>query len=163
MRSCTAVNSSRLEISASLWQALMHDLRQRGGAERESGAFLLGSHSGGVRQVTHWVPYDDLDSGALLQGYVRLGTDAFTRLWAKCSQLRLEVVADLHTHPGGPRQSDSDRAHPMICKLGHLALIVPNYAQGVVRPHVVSLNIYQGNKQWISHFGRDAEALIRLT
>jgi proteasome lid subunit RPN8/RPN11 len=156
------MNYSRLEMSAALWEALMRDLRERGRGVRESGAFLLGTLGDDVRQVTQWVPYDDLDVDALLQGYVRLGTEAFVRLWAKCTELRLEVVADVHTHPGGPRQSGSDRAHPMISRLGHLALIVPNYAQGVVKPHAISVNIYQGNKQWISHFGRDAEALIRL-
>ena len=157
------MNFSQLEMNVSLWATLMNDLRERGGARRESGAFLLGSHSDNVRRVTHWVPNDELDGGALLKGYVRLGTEAFSRLWAKCSDLQVEVVADVHTHPGGPGQSDSDRAHPMISKPGHLALIVPNYAQGVVMPRAVSVNVYQGNKQWTSRFGRDAEALIRLT
>lgn len=149
-------------MSASTWLELMADLRARGRAKRESGAFLLGRAVGQVRLVQRWVAYDVLDPDALSYGYVRLNTQAFTKLWALCEELRLEVVADVHTHPGNPRQSSSDRANPMISQPGHVALIVPNFAQGVVLPYSVSVNIYAGNKRWNSFFGRNAEMLIHL-
>ena len=45
-----------------------------------------------------------------------------------CKARGLTVVADVHTHPSGAEQSGSDRAHPIIARAGHLALIVPNFA-----------------------------------
>jgi hypothetical protein len=56
----------------------------------------------------------------------------------------------------------SDKANPMISQAGHIALIVPNYAQGKVMPSDVSLNVYQGARQWNSFFGHDAQRRIRL-
>lgn len=156
-------NISQLEIKRSLWANLVTDLRMRGGGKRESGAFMLGRIEGAVRQVDSWVPYDLLDSAALSNGYVRLGTQAFTALWARCAELGKVVVADVHTHPLGPRQSQSDRANPMIAQAGHVALIIPNFAQGAVLPNSISVNIYHGAKRWSSYIGRDAELLVRLT
>lgn len=152
-----------LEVPAPLWKALIDDLRQRGFGKRESGAFLLGTMDGDVRRVQAWVPYDELDANALSAGYVRLDTSAFTRLWAICAEKYLTVVADVHTHPGSPNQSRSDRANPMISQAGHFALIVPKFACGPVAPRDVSVNVYLGSKQWASFFKRDAQALIRLT
>jgi hypothetical protein len=44
------------------------------------------------------------------------------------------VVADVHTHPGGYGQSGVDQANPMIPETGHLALIVPNFADRAYGP-----------------------------
>lgn len=151
-----------LETTSATWTALADDLRRRGDDCRESGAFLLGSSDEHRRKFVAWVAYDDLDVDALSEGYVRLGTAAFTKLWAICGERNLEVVADVHTHPGNPRQSISDREHPMVSIPGHMAIIVPNFAQGVVLPGKVSVNIYQGGLTWQSFFGRDAEKLINL-
>lgn len=156
------MNSSRLEISVALWAGLMADLCRRGGGRRESGAFLLGSMAGDIRRVESWVPYDELDPDALKAGYVCLATAAFTRLWATCAEVGKVVVADVHTHPGGPRQSVSDRANPMISRAGHVALIVPRYARGQVSPLDLGVNVYLGDKQWESYFKLDAQARVQL-
>lgn len=156
------MNSQLLELPEPVWAGLIDDLRRRGGGIRESGAFLLGELNGGTRRVQTWIPYDELDASALAQGYVRLSTATFTKLWAKCSELGMVVVGDVHTHPKGPRQSMSDKANPMISQDGHIALIIPNYAQGKVMPSDVSLNVYQGSKQWNSFFSHDAQQRIDL-
>ena len=152
----------RLEAKATTWQALVDDLRKRGNGRRESGAFLLG-HSDDTRRIfLTWIAYDDLDNKALSKGYVQLCTSAFTKLWAICAELQMEVVADVHTHPRNPRQSISDREHPMISIPGHMAIIVPNFAQSVVNPHDVSVNFYHGAMQWESFFEREAGTMINL-
>lgn len=156
------MNSNRLEVHKATWLDLMKDLRQRGGGKRESGAFLLGQVQGHTRHVHSWVAYDDLDPEALTRGYVRLGTAAFTQLWALCEARRQAVVADVHTHPRGPQQSLSDRNNPMISQAGHMALIVPRYAQGEVTPRSVSVNVYLGAKCWASYVDREAEARIYM-
>lgn len=156
------MNYKQLEIDSALWVDLIADLRHRGGGRRESGAFLLGFIDGEIRRVKSWVPYDELDSNALALDHVRLGTAAFTALWARCSQCGQVVVADVHTHPSDPRQSLSDRANPMIACSGHIALIIPNFAEGPTIPSALSVNVYLGSNQWSSHYGGDADARMRL-
>jgi proteasome lid subunit RPN8/RPN11 len=69
-------------------------------------------------------------------------------LWELCKQRGLSVVADVHTHPGGSQQSDSDRAHPMISRSGHIALIVPRFAAAPVARAQVGIYRYEGSKCW---------------
>lgn len=152
----------RLEFEHGVWSALVADLRRRGGGRRESGAFLLGQATETVGTVKKWVPYDELDPTSLNYSYVRLESTAFSCLWAICTELKLEVVADVHTHPKGPCQSLSDRANPMISRAGHIALIVPGFAHGKVLPRDLSFNVYLGGGKWNSYFYDDADSLIEL-
>jgi len=151
-----------LEFASGAWSGLMADLHRRGADIRESGAFLLGTHSPGSRRIAQWVAYEDLDPGALNYEYVRLETVAFTRLSQYCERERLQVLADVHTHPLGSIQSPSDRRNPMIALAGHVALIVPCFARGVVQPEDVSFNVYLGAKRWRNFFGPSAAELIRI-
>jgi proteasome lid subunit RPN8/RPN11 len=138
----------------------MDDLRRRGGGRRESGAFLLSELNAPNGVVRAWLAYDELAPESLAYNYVRLESAAFSRLWDWCSCRGLSVVADVHTHPLGPRQSPSDRANPMVSIIGHIALIVPRFAQGKPRPRDVSLNVYRGGGKWTSFYRRAAEALL---
>lgn len=151
-----------LEFPRRTWTALIMDLRQRGQARRESGAFLLGKICQGVKSVHDWLPYDKLDPGSLNYDYVRLSSESFSRLWQICEQRGLQVVADVHTHPLGPAQSPSDRANPMVSVAGHIALIVPRFATDDVQPIDVSVNVYFGSKRWRSFFGPDASRFIQI-
>jgi hypothetical protein len=60
------------------------------------------------------------------------------------------VVADVHVHPDGAWQSESDRAHPMISRSGHIALILPRFAAPPVRREEMGIYLYEGGKQWCS-------------
>ena len=123
------MSDSQLTISHWMWRRLIGELRRRGDGERESGAFLLGTRRAGHGVVREFVCYDDLDPQALEQGYVTMHARGMKALWAHCRARGLDVVADVHTHPGpDTRQSTIDRRHPMVPVDGHLALIVPNFA-----------------------------------
>jgi len=145
-----------------IWRELLNDLRRRGHGERESGAFLLGCQENDVRHVGSWICYEDLDSNAHQYDYIRLDTSAFPSLWAACAERSMQVVADVHTHPYGPRQSESDRENPMIAIAGHIALIVPRYATEDVQPADLSFNVYQGGGHWESLFRDEAARHIIL-
>jgi hypothetical protein len=140
------------ELSCSwwLWRRLLAGLRQRGGGMRESGAFLLGNRdaAGRRRRIGDFLLYDDLDPHALDTGIVRLDGRHFGRLWDLCKARGLTVVADAHTHPTGAGQSGSDRAHPIIARAGHLALIVPNFAAAPVTREALGIYRYQGGGRW---------------
>lgn len=152
----------RLKFAPGVWPALMADLHRRGGERRESGAFLLRQTSEVDGAVDTWLPYDELAPESLNYAYVRLESSAFSRLWAICAERKLEVIADVHTHPKGPRQSLIDRANPMISLAGHIALVVPRFARGNVMPRSVSFNIYLGGGKWVSYLRKNAASLITL-
>lgn len=126
----------------------MAGLRERGRGERESGAFLLGRREAQSSRIVAFVLYDDLDPKALDTGIVWVDGRHFGRLWGLCKERGLTVVADVHTHPGASLQSDSDQAHPMIARAGHLALIVPRFARAPVHLREIGLYRYQGGRRW---------------
>jgi hypothetical protein len=134
-----------------LWRRLLTSLRARGlGESRESGAFLLGRRWRGRTRVVAFMLYDDLDPKCLDSGIVRFDGRHFGALWDICKDRDLVVVADVHTHPGGSRQSDSDRAHPMISRAGHIAMILPRFAASPVSRREIGIYRYSGSKQWIA-------------
>jgi hypothetical protein len=142
----------RHELSCSwlLWRRMTSALRERGrGETRESGAFLLGrKQAGRPARITEFVLYDDLDPHALDTGIVRFDGRHFGKLWARCRERNLTVVADVHVHPMGSGQSASDRAHPMISEPGHIALILPSFARWPIPRDDIGIYRYQGAAQW---------------
>ena len=141
----------RHELSCSwwLWRRLLAKLRERGRGARESGAFLLGGKdAAGRRRIVDFALYDDVDPHALDSGIVHLDGRHFGKLWDLCRARSLTVVADVHTHPGGAGQSDSDRAHPIIARAGHLALILPNFAAPPVMRRALGIYRYGGGGRW---------------
>ena len=152
----------QLSCSERLWRAGLAELRRRGRGVRESGAFLLGTVHGGRRQIREFAYYDDLDPQALDTGIVRFRGPAFGQLWDLCEELDLDVVADVHTHPGGPWQSGTDADHPMIAKAGHFSLIVPNFAERAVSAAELGIYEYRGNHCWVDHGGRNAGKVLYI-
>lgn len=142
------MSKRKLTIKSSDWQALIWELRERGMGVRESGAFLLGPK--GTSDITTFLCYDSLDPHCYDIGIITFDGDGYIPLWNYCLQYGLQVFADVHTHPGQwTGQSQSDRRHPMIAQPGHLALIVPCFAQN---PHQllkgVGIHEFRGNRTW---------------
>lgn len=141
----------RHELSCSwfLWRRLCRQLRERGlNRARESGAFLLGRRQDGRARIVDFVLYDDLDPHCLESGIVRFNGRHFSDLWALCKARGLIVVADIHVHPGDAWQSDSDRAHPMISRAGHIALVLPRFATPPLPRREIGIYRYLGAKRW---------------
>lgn len=139
------------ELSCSwfVWRRLNAKLRERGRrCSRESGAFLLGHRVDGSAHIVDFILYDDLDPHALDTGIVRFDGRYFSELWAICKARGLTVVADVHVHPEGSGQSESDQDHPMISRAGHIALILPNFATGAQPRRDIGVYRYLGAKQW---------------
>jgi len=138
-----------LSVSWFLWRRLCRKLRERGrNQSRESGAFLLGYRDGIRARIVDFVLYDDLDPHCLDSGIVRFDGRYFGELWALCKVLGFTVVADVHVHPGGASQSESDRAHPMISRTGHIALILPRFAATPQPRREIGIYRYRGGKRW---------------
>lgn len=103
-----------------------------------------------------FVYYDDLDPHCLDQGYVNFDGRAYSKLWALCSKTGLIVVADVHTHPDIARQSSVDEQNPMIAQKGHIAILIPNFAQQAKRLDRLGVYEYQGEYHWKEYYGQAA-------
>ena len=137
-----------LSFPPMLWHNLIDELHRRTEGQHESGAFLLGKRSGDCREVLSVVFYDELDTEAYSEGVVILHAASFGSLWDICRARELTVVADIHVHPRRAWQSEADRQNPMIARAGHLALIVPWFAQPPVSLETLGFFEYQGSHQW---------------
>lgn len=136
-----------LSMTRWTWAALVAALRNRGRGTRESGAFLLG-YAGEPRHVADFIAYDDLDPHCLDSGIVRFDGRFYGELWRQCKERELEVVADVHTHPGGVFQSPADQRHPMIAQRGHVALILPRFAAEDITVGEIGIYRYLGDRSW---------------
>ena len=155
----------RVACNARVWSRGLEELRRRGQGRRESGAFLLGRILDGKRHVLRFVYYDDLDPHVLDTGIIDFDGRYYSALWTICRELGLQVVADVHTHPGRAVLSATDRENPMIPQVGHIALIVPNYAQRPYRHrHLVHYGTYEylGGSKWLDHGGRKAKKFLYI-
>lgn len=149
-----------LRFRSETWATLISELERRAGGRRESGAFLLTPVQSKGQVVTSVIYFDDLDPDSL-NGGVAFEAVAFSRLWTRCSREGLRVIGDVHAHPGRVvRQSDIDRNNPMVAQVGHIAMIVPDLAAGVIGPNDVGLHEYRGEDGWFSSYGRDARSLL---
>jgi proteasome lid subunit RPN8/RPN11 len=145
-----------------LWFGCMRELNRRGHGRHESGCFVLGTADGHRKRAVRCMYYDDLDLSAYSTGVCVLHGDAFGRLWEFCRAEGLGVLADIHTHPGTPFQSDADRRNPMIARMGHLALIVPQFAEGPIWRHRLGFYRYDGGHRWTNLSGWRARGYLKV-
>jgi proteasome lid subunit RPN8/RPN11 len=136
------------------------ELRRRTEGLHESGAFLLGHREGNRRAIMRFIYYDDLDPLSLDSGIVVFDGSGYGPLWKLCRETGLTVVADVHVHGGAARQSNSDRQNPMIATAGHVALIVPDFAERINSPSELGIYEYEGEHRWRDWSGREANRLF---
>ncbi len=148
-----------LHIARPLWNELTSELHRRTENRHESGAFLLGQRKESDRRALRLIYYDELDPAAYDSGICILHADAFSRLWDRCSELEMTVVADAHVHPFGAGQSWSDRENPMIARAGHIAIILPRMARPPVRRWAVGVYEYLGDHRWQARGGCHGSSL----
>jgi len=153
-----------LEMPRAIYDALITDLARSGRGVKESGAFLLGHTGPAGRVVSDYLMYDLVaPDSSQKYAYVVLTGEEMARAWQHCYATGLEVVGDVHTHPMGPMQSDTDRAHPIVAVPGHVALIVPHFALRDPEPVDLGVHVFEGTNDWRSLFYQAAQDAIRLT
>lgn len=140
--------------SSKLWTTGLQELKRRGKGSRESGAFVLGTEQNGRRRISRFVYYDDLEPDCLNTGVVVMTGEGYGSLWRLCKETGLKVVADIHTHPGVARQSYLDKTNPMVATQGHIAIIVPNFANAVDNADSLGMYEYLGSHKWHDFSGK---------
>ena len=154
-----------ISLRVLLWRRIILDLRRHGGGKVESGAFLLGHQNNIPGRAMTYICYDDLDPRAHHLGGIAFHADGYAALWRYCRHKQLQVLADVHTHPGKDvRQSCIDQEHPMVPIVGHTAIIVPNFAHtSWWSLDGVGVHEYLGNFKWRSHGATERRRRVRLT
>jgi proteasome lid subunit RPN8/RPN11 len=154
-----------IKIPLWLWAAVIFDLRRRGGGTRESGAFLLGHDDRNPARVSTYICYDDLDPAAYQKGTVAFHASGCAALWQYCRSRQLQLLIDVHTHPGRDvSQSSIDERHPMLPILGHTAIIVPNFGKtGCWSLNAVGVYEYLGSFRWRTHSASAPRRRVKLS
>lgn len=143
-----AAPEHRITCPRRVWRLMMRELDRRGERVHEAGAFLLGRIRGERREVTEVIFYDDLDPQAYASGVCVLNAPSFAQLWSLCRERQITVVGDVHTHGGYAAQSEADRTNPMVARVGHVAIIVPNFAVAPIPWDQLGIYQYRGEHQW---------------
>jgi proteasome lid subunit RPN8/RPN11 len=157
-----AAPDHRISCSSFVWGKGLLELKRRGEGCHECGAFLLGQIKSSRRRINRFVFYDDLDPQCLVDGYVNFNGKYYSDLWSICRQTGLVVVADVHTHPRIARQSLSDQQNPMIAQKGHVAILIPNFAQQEKWSDKLGVYEYQSNYRWKEYYGKAAARYLYL-
>jgi hypothetical protein len=139
--------SPEIICAEEVWSTGVTELNRRTYGRRESGAFLLGSRQK-VRRIEEFVFYEDIDPHALDSGIIRIDGRQLGDLWDHCRQVRREVIADVHVHPNGFGQSALDKANPVVAEIGHIAIILPNFASRGTAPGKIGVYQYLGDRKW---------------
>ncbi len=63
---------------------------------------------------------------------------------------------------GSGRQSGADRDHPMIATPGHIALIVPGFAQSLVGARELGVYEYLGGHRWQCYDGKATDRFFYI-
>ncbi len=156
-----AVDEPLVTISRLHWRRLVRELARRGEGRRESGAFLLARREHRPSRVAAVVYFDEIDPQAL-NGAIAIRGQTFTKLWRICRERGMRVIADVHTHPGAAvGQSPIDAANPMVAKAGHVAVILPHFAQHDATPEHSGVHVYEGSRRWQNFVGDDAARVLR--
>jgi proteasome lid subunit RPN8/RPN11 len=160
-----ASDAASIIVPVLLWMRLLRELRRRGGGRRETGAFLLRDRRAGGGRITRFICYDDLDPESCRSGAIAFHANGYAALWEYCRKRTVEVIADVHTHPG-PHvgQSGIDQRHPMVPVLGHTAMIVPSFANAPWWSlEKVGVYEYLGDFKWRVHGPSKGQRRVRLT
>lgn len=144
----------KLVAAPDLWRKGTAELQRRTGGVRESGAFLLGHRRGATKRIAQFLYYDDIDPNCFRNGIVEFDGRKLGTVWKRCRELGLEIVADVHVHPAHYGQSRSDKANPIMPDVGHLALILPDFAAKRTMPGGIGIYEYLGSRNWQDHSSR---------
>lgn len=139
----------KLRCSSLRWSKILDQLHRRTELSHESGAFLLGSIVGQRRRITRAIYYDQVDPHAYDTGICIVKGPGFAKLWEICRSSKLEVVADVHVHPGEASQSWSDRTNPVLPHAGHISIIVPHFARKPMPVSSLGIYQYESKYEWI--------------
>lgn len=108
---------------------MMEFLRVAGSRGCEGFALWVGKRNGGIFDVAEAII--PAQTGHLTDDgvCVSVGAEELHRLNVWLYTRKMNVIAQIHSHPGGAYHSDTDDAFPIATTVGCLSLVVPDFAR----------------------------------
>ncbi len=136
-------------ITQRLLESTWHGLKLRSGGRRESACVWVGHRTQTGCHVREVIFLDDLPG--VTAGRLRHNTpkEATRALFSLLHSRRLDILADLHTHPlDWVDLSPVDQRHPLEFRVGLIAIVVPHYAAGEATLATAGVHEYVGSFAW---------------
>jgi hypothetical protein len=90
------------------------------------------------------------------------GAELF-RLNVHLYESKLELIAQLHTHPDAAYHSETDDSYPIATQTGALSIVIPDFAEAPFAISGCAIYRLQAGRRWVFIRPRDAERLIHVT
>lgn len=143
------MNKPEILISTTQWKETWAGLKIRGQESREALCVWAGDRKSQPWKVLEVVFLDDFPGVEGFARFHRVSREAVTALFRCLHQKNLQLIADVHSHPGSwVGLSDIDMEHPLEFRVGFLSLVLPSYA--IPKPDIgaVGVHEYIGNMEW---------------
>lgn len=157
-------NSSRIFIPQNLWLQTWLGLLERGKGVVESAAVWGGKRAGSIETVEAVYFLDDLVGKVQRRQYHYVPQRSLARLFAKLTENKHLIVADIHTHPSDwVGLSPLDMEHPIEFRRGIHAVVLPSYALHPPSLKQAGVHKYQGDGNWLSLNEDEKQSTIIFT
>lgn len=153
-----------IKISSSLWQKTQKGLATRGAGERESACLWVGQRGKEIWLVKGIIFLDDIPGTISNRRYHHTPKEVVNKIYQVLRNEGLQIIADVHTHPGGNvEMSNLDKNHPIEYRIGLLSIILPNFGFAPVTLRNTGFHEYLGNDKWGRIPYKDVLRRISLT
>ena len=155
------MSSHIVRIKSDLWKLTWEGLSKRSDGRIESLCIWAGQRSPDVSVVTEVIFLDGIEGVEGFALFHRITREATAQIFAILKDKGLQIVADVHTHPGDwVGLSDTDREHPLEYRVGFISIVLPYFGRTDPMQEDIGMHRYEGNHQW--HHMDEAEKLSTL-
>ena len=93
---------------------------------------------------------------------VRVDGDELFRMNVWLHQNQLQLVAQIHSHPGAAYHSDTDDDYAIMTTVGGLSIVVPNFGRDAIRLEECAVYRLDARQGWVDLSVANAPRLIEL-
>lgn len=137
----------RYYIPDSVWQAVLGDLAKRGRRHDEGLALLAGGTSADSSAAYATVCF--IPRRGHWGGGVRLEQPELVSLNTALTQHDLQLLAQIHSHPGNFGHSPGDERLALSYREGFVSIVIPDFAQAkALKPEDCFVYEYKREWQW---------------
>jgi hypothetical protein len=155
-------NIERILVSRELIDHTYRILRVAGQKGCEAFVLWLGQKERDVFTVTESLAPAQTAYKTSLGVCVKVAEDELHRLNVYLHENRLQLIAQIHSHPREAYHSDTDDSYPIATTIGCVSIVIPNFASGNFLSDRVAIYRLQSDQQWIELDDSEWRELIEV-
>lgn len=159
---CGFLDIQSINLSKKCAQQAIDALYDAGRRHVEGVALFAGTRNGEVFNISRTIIPEqsagDVEGGLL---YVVKG-DELHRISLELFDSGLQLIAQIHSHPGVAYHSETDDAYPIVTVVGGISIVVPNFARGGINLKEWAVYQLSINNQWIGLSNEQKKVLIHI-